>query len=484
MKKPGRNDPCPCGSGKKYKKCCLRKAQPVSLDLKRLEDLREALIDRLLEHSDRFYPRCLAEAWEDFSGDEEMPPIEELAQNPDFSVLFTPWFLYRWVPDNVGVDDPDLFYPEMPIARHYLTHHADTIDPAERRFIEAVLPEPYSFFQVTQVVPGHSLTLRDLMARRTVTVHDRTLSEALQRGAIVFGQIATLDGMSLVIGLGGYWLPPRLHGSILDVRDAIEEKWGRIDLPMLYRYDWELRVMYMDYRDELLNPQLPQLTNTDGHPLELTTLHYRLHCPPQEAFDALVGLAKEPPENLLAHAQRDAQGALQRVEFPWIRVEKDPAKPLDNTVLAHFTIDGDRLTVQVNSRQRAGTAKAQITRRLGERAEYLRAVIESVEKQLTERLGQPLPPPTPEQRALQESPEVQAAIRQLAEDHWRKWPDIPLPALGGQTPRQAAATPEGRERLEGLLLEFERNIQAKPDQPFNPDVDRLRKELGLHGEKD
>jgi uncharacterized protein YecA (UPF0149 family) len=21
----GRNDPCPCGSGKKYKKCCLRK---------------------------------------------------------------------------------------------------------------------------------------------------------------------------------------------------------------------------------------------------------------------------------------------------------------------------------------------------------------------------------------------------------------------------------------------------------------------------
>ncbi|MFZ2525458.1 MAG: SEC-C metal-binding domain-containing protein, partial [Candidatus Ferrigenium altingense] len=22
MKKPGRNDPCPCGSGKKYKQCC------------------------------------------------------------------------------------------------------------------------------------------------------------------------------------------------------------------------------------------------------------------------------------------------------------------------------------------------------------------------------------------------------------------------------------------------------------------------------
>ena len=26
-KKVGRNDPCPCGSGKKYKKCCMNKEQ-------------------------------------------------------------------------------------------------------------------------------------------------------------------------------------------------------------------------------------------------------------------------------------------------------------------------------------------------------------------------------------------------------------------------------------------------------------------------
>ena len=27
MAKPGRNDPCPCGSGKKYKNCCLAKEE-------------------------------------------------------------------------------------------------------------------------------------------------------------------------------------------------------------------------------------------------------------------------------------------------------------------------------------------------------------------------------------------------------------------------------------------------------------------------
>lgn len=48
MSKTGRNDPCPCGSGKKYKNCCLAKektplgkrkfsakliSQPKSIDL-------------------------------------------------------------------------------------------------------------------------------------------------------------------------------------------------------------------------------------------------------------------------------------------------------------------------------------------------------------------------------------------------------------------------------------------------------------------
>ncbi len=35
--KTGRNDPCPCGSGKKYKKCCLKATPPVELPDSRLD---------------------------------------------------------------------------------------------------------------------------------------------------------------------------------------------------------------------------------------------------------------------------------------------------------------------------------------------------------------------------------------------------------------------------------------------------------------
>jgi SEC-C motif len=45
----GRNDPCPCGSGKKYKKCCLGKEESVTSGLGAAavsDDLRKVLADR------------------------------------------------------------------------------------------------------------------------------------------------------------------------------------------------------------------------------------------------------------------------------------------------------------------------------------------------------------------------------------------------------------------------------------------------------
>lgn len=35
IEKVGRNDPCPCGSGKKYKSCCMLKQQPKTMSGKR-----------------------------------------------------------------------------------------------------------------------------------------------------------------------------------------------------------------------------------------------------------------------------------------------------------------------------------------------------------------------------------------------------------------------------------------------------------------
>jgi len=46
MNKTGRNDPCPCGSGRKYKKCCLAE---TFVQVGKEESIRKLPVDDLLE---------------------------------------------------------------------------------------------------------------------------------------------------------------------------------------------------------------------------------------------------------------------------------------------------------------------------------------------------------------------------------------------------------------------------------------------------
>jgi hypothetical protein len=82
------------------------------------------------------------------------------------------------------------------------------------------------------------------------------------------------------------------------------------------------------------------------------------------------------------------------------------------------------------------------------------------------------PEPPVEPRA----PELEAIETQLAERHWLSWIDTKVPALGNRTPRKAAKTPRGRERLDALLTEFARSAGRRPASAPNL---ALRRRLGL-----
>ena len=90
MKKAGRNDPCPCGSGKKYKKCCLEKsgredAAPVVEPLRAFIDRIDALSNQVpellragrVEEAERAAQRLLAEYPDEPDGIERMAEVLE-----------------------------------------------------------------------------------------------------------------------------------------------------------------------------------------------------------------------------------------------------------------------------------------------------------------------------------------------------------------------------------------------------------------------
>jgi hypothetical protein len=82
--------------------------------------------------------------------------------------------------------------------------------------------------------------------------------------------------------------------------------------------------------------------------------------------------------------------------------------------------------------------------------------------------------------ALPAQPELDPAMRQVLADviaaHESPWLDQSIPALGGRTPREAAADPVGREELEHLLDGLP---PSGPDDVGAMNTQRLRDALGL-----
>ncbi len=80
MSSPGRNAPCPCGSGKKYKKCCLLRDEDIRRRKYRTETLTEEELFESIPGEDP------AEEFEDFSGEDVQEPESVKLNTPDLTM--------------------------------------------------------------------------------------------------------------------------------------------------------------------------------------------------------------------------------------------------------------------------------------------------------------------------------------------------------------------------------------------------------------
>ena len=177
----------------------------------------------LLKHADKFYGReALAEAWDEFSLWKDVPIMDPSAQ-PELDNMFLPWFVFNWIPDNAEVKESEHF-PEMPVAMHYLKTKASRLDIFQQRFIKEICSQPYSFFMVMDVDPGVSLTLRDLILGREITVHERQASATLTKASIIFTRIITMDNASIMVGCAPTVIPPTYHNYFIDFRENMAKK--------------------------------------------------------------------------------------------------------------------------------------------------------------------------------------------------------------------------------------------------------------------
>jgi hypothetical protein len=480
--KPGRNDPCPCGSGKKYKHCCLIGASGARAAPEAPEDLAWRRLRRLLdEHRvdmlrfvrNVYGASALEEAWREFMADEDarFDPESEHLQ------VFMSWFWYRWSPDphDTGVRDKTL-HEVAPMAE--FLKRKKSLDPLLRDYLESSLAAPFSVFEIERADPGRGLRLRDLFTGEAHEVLERSASETMEAGDLVFGQVARARGVALLETCQGFVVPQIWKIEVMKLRERHFPGAAAVAPERLRELDYELLDLYHDIAAGLFDRALPAMQNTDGEPLSMRRVVFDVPSA-EEAFRAFKHLALgDSDAELLRDAVRDAEGRLARVQFPWLKRGNAQNPEWDNTVLGQIEIDGTRLAVEVNSEKRENALREIVSQALGDRARHRATEIRSLERMLEEA-----PPPSAgdekEHAAFLESPEVKAKLAELMQKHYERWVSEKIPALGGKTPLEAVADPAGREAVEALVRQIERDGERMAP-PLDPAVTRrLRERLGL-----
>jgi len=106
-----------------------------------------------------------------------------------------------------------------------------------------------------------------------------------------------------------------------------------------------------------------------------------------------------------------------------------------------------------------------------------------------EELRQNAPPQESEETTLRDAgmealladPEARKHLQAMMQKQIENWVHEKIPALGGRTPMQAVRDPDGKEMVEALLLQWERQDEqgvATPGQ-IRPDIGALRRLLNL-----
>jgi hypothetical protein len=300
----------------------------------------------------------------------------------------------------------------------------------------------------------------------------------------MFAKVVHMDQVSMLEANAPVMFPPVEKMAILDLRKKIVDPKNPLTPELLNEYDFEMLDIYHDIVERLLNPVMPQFQNTDGEPLAFYTLLYSLKCSPQEAFDILKHLnVFGDEETMLEDAEFDAKGQLREIQFPWSKHGNKQHKSWDNTILGHLTINGVKLSAEVNSENRAQQFKVLMEQLLPGKARYKTTVIESTQAKLAqmqeEKGSSQAKQRQKEREELNNSPEVQEQLAKLMSQHYREWVNQKLPALKGKTPLQAVKTQDGKEMVEALILELQRSSK-RANQPIAPAIiAELRERLGL-----
>ncbi|MDT8443597.1 MAG: SEC-C metal-binding domain-containing protein [Desulfuromonadales bacterium] len=441
MSNIGRNEPCPCGSGKKYKKCCLLKKDEFA---SRQRD-KNSSISRALDWLSTRYPEAVAEAvHDDFFGDpneEEMQAINELPPHLQemLQVNIGEWML---ADAHLEIDGE-----RKPVHELLLGPGGPLLSAAGRDWLRRLSENMLGLYEVRESRPDEGLRLHDLLRPKQpdTWVAERSASQSLVRGDIFGARLVAQDDGWVLSGA----VYPFSRDDGLACRDEI--------LYEMTGTDWASEIareviggqIGLHWLDTLITPlPLPELVDaSSGEPILGTTDRYLV-----SDRAALAALLAEQPD---VDGESDEE---------WVRIaELGDGR---SRIQASLTLTKkDILEVFCRTRKLADESRAWLERIAGQTLRHQsRELVDPRSPKALEAAAPTAPPDIP--------PEVMATIvHDYLRQHYANWVDEKIPALGNKTPRQAIRSAKGRQAVIELLESYEhleaRRARDQGGQPFD-----------------
>lgn len=457
MHKVGRNDPCPCGSGLKYKKCCLDKDRPAAaVSSEEFAATASAIAWLKTNYADEV-DDAICETYLGGTHQEYLDTLHALPPGPKgmLEINIGEWLVSDAVIKVGGkrVRAVDLALgPGGPL----LTAHG-------KEWVTAIGENPLSFYEVQEVTPGEGLTVKDLLGidAPAVTVTERSASKTLVKWDIFGARIARRPDGHVFTGAIYPMDRQRAHKCLEEILDEL----AREKVADGETYREIVGTTIADYWLEQFTEErsLPQVVHAStGDPISLTVDRYAV-----TDWDAL---------SAILSAQPDVEGD---IDEGWIRFE--PMKDQMRRSRASLTKkSADTLEVFCPTLKLADGARPWLEKIAGTVIRFkAREIVDPMSpKAMAAARSKPPKEEIP--------PELKAQVeREFLRRHYERWPDEPVPALGGKTPKAAVRTKKGRQAVIELLKEFEiheaRKASRAGGEPF--DFGFLWQRLGLEKER-
>lgn len=433
----------------------------IDLAVCRWKRLEEELLSKLMDFSrDVASEAASARAYDLFWGEAATSPLFE--DEASFG-RFLDWFVFDYRRGNRG----------RRLIERFRDHAWDRLSEEERSLLTGWLSSRLGIFEVLKVEPGRRLLLSDIFTGQRVEVLEKTASRVLHKYDLIFTRplpVFETHGVS-VAGL----VVPRSWKRVIEAMLRYElgrfrrwypgAGWDEFFRARAHRVNRLLVSMIIDR-------SRPRLCTASGERLVISRAWYEVRDP-----EEVVRRMGRVPGCLPVLLERDETGAVVRAVWNWFDAG-EAGGAAARILLGDVLLARGRLSLSCLSRERLDLGRRLLERLLGDAVRHLVDDFRHAHAPLAgagagkAAEDEPMPP------------EVAQAVQRFLNNYYRRWVDEPLPALGGDTPRQACRTQEGRSQVLEILRLLE-NMEEKKRRAGKPyiEVSVIRRELGLPEEE-